>query len=204
MFPSTVWATIEEAGAAGPGGAAFEGIAERYRPAIAEFLRRRGYAESDADDLCQEVFLRLLTGRVLASADPTRGRFRSLLLAVTRHVILDWHRRRKGVVGRPIEAVEELPAPEADPEFDRSWVLALAERALVELEAEESPYYAVLRDHLLGLPQDRNRLWIARRKLVARIRRQVAFACRSHAEFEEEVAYLSPYLRPGAGGTRKD
>jgi hypothetical protein len=54
----------------------------------------------------------------------------------------------------------------------------------------------VLRRHLSGQRPERNKLWIARRKLVALVRREIALTCRSSAEFEEEVALLARYLRP--------
>lgn len=191
MFPTTVWSTIRQAGECDV--EALHRFAQRYRPAILDFIHRRGFAGDEADDLCQDVFLRLFSGAVLAKADPARGRLRSLLLTVTSHVISDYGRqkRRQLDIGR----LQHEPA-ERDPDFDRVWALHLAEKALDQLEQEGSPYYQILRDHLSGLRQDRKQLWHARRKLIAAIRREIAMTCSSYREFEEEVAYLSPYLRP--------
>ena len=50
-------------------------------------------------------------------------------------------------------------------------------------------------DHLVGAKWDRNKLWIARRKLAKLIRREVPSTCTTHADSEEELAYLSRYLR---------
>src|SRR5579864_8059753 len=49
-----------------------------WRPVFA-LISRRGYSVSDAQDLTQDFFVMLLKGKLLSSADPARGRFRSLL-----------------------------------------------------------------------------------------------------------------------------
>jgi RNA polymerase sigma factor (sigma-70 family) len=199
MFPTTVWTRIGEAGALDA--EALDEFATRYRPAVVEYLGRRGFRGAAADDLCQEVFLRLLRGDVLAKADRGRGRFRSLLATVTMRVIQDGYRRR---TDRPTADLDPGDASGArDSAFDHAWALHLADRALEALREQGSPYYDVLVDHLAGRPQDRNRLWIARRKLGGLIRHEIAVTCTSQAEFDEEVALLAPYLRPPTESSRK-
>ena len=95
MFPTTVWTTIRQAGHRND--VALQQFALAYRPPLAEFIRLQGFSDAETDDLCQDVFVRLLHGEVLAKADPDKGRLRSLLLAVTRHVIQDTRRRRKNL-----------------------------------------------------------------------------------------------------------
>ncbi|MEE8143054.1 MAG: sigma factor [Planctomycetota bacterium] len=187
-FPTTIWTTIHKAGADDP--EALQRFAERYRQPVLRFIQRKGFPSHDAEDICQDVFLRLFSGRTLTRADAKKGRFRSLMLAVATHVIQD--RLRK----RPVITSDKLEPAERDEEFDQEWILALAERALVLLREQGSRYYAVMRGHLEGKPQDRNKLWIARKKLTALIRHEVAFTCGTHEEFEEEITYLSRYLRP--------
>jgi hypothetical protein len=80
-------------------------------------------------------------------------------------------------------------------------VLHLARRALQRLRDEDSPYLEVLQVHLDGRSVDRKRLWHARRRLIAHIRHEEAMTCSSHDDFEEEVAYLSRFLRPSAPRT---
>lgn len=192
MFRTTAWTMIGHAGAGDR--SALETFAERYRPAVVAFLRGRGFRDAEAEDICHDAFVRVLAGGVLARADREKGRFRSLLLAVVVHVIQDRGRKRKE---GPIP--EDAPPPaavERDESFDRAWVLHLAERAMARLREDGSPYYAVLRDHVKGEKQDRNKVWIARKKLIALIREEIAFTCRSQEEFEEEASYLSAFLRP--------
>ncbi|MCH8151101.1 MAG: hypothetical protein IH830_01855 [Planctomycetes bacterium] len=188
MFPTTVWTRIHQAATWDQ--AALQEFAQRYRPAVLEFIESRGFPTANADDLCQDVFLRILRGGVLAKADSTRGRFRSLLLAVTTHVIQDHLRKQREI------PVQDLEPPARQPDFDQTWAWYLTQRALERLRDHGSPYYNVLAEHLSGKKQDSNKLWIARRKLAAMIRQEVALTCGTRADFEEELAYLSRYLQP--------
>lgn len=190
MFPTTVWTDIARAGARDQ--EALESFAQRYRAPVLEFIRRRGLSDAEAEDACQDAFLRVLKGDVLSRADAGRGRFRALLLTVVRRTLLDRARRDARTPEQPLE--HDPASDERDPDFDRAWILHLAEQAMQALRAEGSSYHEVLRDHLAGRPQDRQKLWIARKKLIAKIRHEVALTCGSHEEFEEEVAYLSQYL----------
>ena len=186
MFPTTVWDLVRDAGAREP--LALERFAEGYRAPVVEFLRGRGAPPQECEDLCHEVFLRLLRGDVLAKADPQRGRFRSLLCTVTMHVLVDSYRRRP-------KPAAELADPEAPaPDFDRAWALHLVERAMERLRLEAPTYFEDLKQHLDEQEVDRNRLWIARKKLSAFLKHEIAMTCRSPEEIEEERALLAPYL----------
>jgi RNA polymerase sigma factor (sigma-70 family) len=191
MLPTTIWTTIALAGAKDQ--QALDEFARRYRPALIQFLERRGFRGPDGEDLCQEVFLRVLSGGVLAKADRTRGRFRGLLLMVTTRVIQDRLRKRREVT------VEEIEATQEDRDFDQAWAWHLTERALARLRERGSPYYQVLVDHVSGRPQNRNKLWIARRQLSALIRQEVAFTCATEDDLHDELSYLARYLRPPEG-----
>jgi RNA polymerase sigma-70 factor (ECF subfamily) len=171
VFPTTIWTTIREAGA--DDRQALETFADRYRGPVLEYIQRRGFRGADADDICQDVFVRVLKGGVLAKADRARGRFRSLLLAVTTRVIQDRLRKRRET---PVETIE--PEHVDETEFDRAWAWHLTARALERLREQGSPYYEVLEEHLAGRPQDRQRLWIARKKLAARLPLRVPPAAR--------------------------
>lgn len=195
MFPTTIWTTIRAAGANDP--AALERFAREYQGPVLRFVRKKGIPAGDAEDVCQDVFVRLLSGGVLRKADAERGRFRSLLLTVAWHAIQDRWRRRRDV---PVAPADGLDLVSGDPDFDREWVLELTERALGRLRAEGSPYYGVLCEHLEGKSPDRNKLWLARGKLIGLIQHEVALTCASPAELQEELKHLAPYLRPAAEG----
>lgn len=167
-----------------------EGFARDYLAPVRRYIASRGFAAADADDLTQEVFVRVLGGGVLDRADESLGRFRSLMLAVATHVMHHrWRRRGEEPAGK-------LEVADRDPDFDRGWVLHLAERAMVRLREAESPYYEVLCRHLSGDKPDRNKLWIARRKLRALIRDEIARTCSSAEQWQDEMGYLAAFLRP--------
>src|SRR6185503_5583456 len=117
---------------------------------------RRGFP-NDAEDLAQEVFLRLLQDKVLSKADPSRGRFRSLLLAVTRHVMGNYREReaaQKRGSGH-VHALGDLDFSRQEPDdhFDREWVSHLVEVALARLAREHPEYHQALqRSALDGIP----------------------------------------------------
>ena len=169
---------------------ALELLLDRHEKRIYNRIHRVLGDREEAADLTQQVFLRVLAGNVLARADAQRGRFRSLVLSVSTHVIQDYLRKRRD------DTAPDLEPAERDPDFDHAWAVHPAERAMARLRDKGSPYHAVLEGHLNGEPQNRNKLWIARRKLTALIRDEVAQTCTSPEAFEDELAYLSQYLQP--------
>lgn len=70
-----------------------------WRPIFA-FICRRGHSVPDAQDLTQDFFLMILEGSLLKRADPSRGRFRSLLLKALQNFLVDdvikKHARKRG------------------------------------------------------------------------------------------------------------
>src|SRR5262245_49640276 len=112
MFPTTVWTVIRKAGANDR--QAMEGFARDYRLPVLRYIERRGFSRNDAEDLCQEVFLRILSSQVLARVDRELGRFRSLVLAVTKHVL---QRARRGSSREPRREPDlpELQSGDGDP-----------------------------------------------------------------------------------------
>ena len=187
MFQTTVWEVVQAAGAHDPD--ALARIAEEYRAPILQFIRSRGISSAHAEDVCHDVFVRLLAGGVLAKADADKGRFRTLLCTVTIRAMQDWSRKHREIAGLDIDPAAPMPA------FDRLWVLHLVQRAFQQLKATSPRSYDVLRNHLRERSSDRNKLWIARGKLASLIRREVTMTCRSPQEVETELASLSPYLR---------
>ena len=61
-------------------------LCEAYWFPLYAFLRQRGRGREDAQDIAQDFFAKLLDGKLLASADPGRGRFRTLLLTALRNM----------------------------------------------------------------------------------------------------------------------
>lgn len=65
----------------------------RYRNVILSWCKRRFMAQVDAEDLTQEVLLKLF--QKLAAYDPAKGRFRVWLKAVVNNALTDWGRRQE-------------------------------------------------------------------------------------------------------------
>jgi RNA polymerase sigma factor (sigma-70 family) len=91
-----------------------------YREVILGWCRRRGLDRHTAEDLTQEILIKLLAALPRHEHDPDRGRFRSWLKTVVRHVLEDHRRRQRhrlepgGVGGSTaLERLNDLPAPEA-------------------------------------------------------------------------------------------
>lgn len=127
---------------------ALEELCRTYWPPLYAYVRHRGYPPTDAEDLTQQFFARLLAHNSLASADPARGRFRTFLLtSLQRFLISEWRRavaqRRDLSQVVPLEpaAAESLIAPAGPGEppelgFDRCWADTLLRRALDRLQAD--------------------------------------------------------------------
>ena len=191
-FQSTLWTVIRGAGRGDE--AALRDFVLKYRPPVLAYLGRRGF-RAEAEDLAQEVFLRVFQDRVLLKADPSLGRFRSLLLSVTRHV-LGHH------VERELAKKRQPPPPAAEPSdvddaFDREWVSHLIEIALARLAKEHPNYHEALRASLEGgTPADYNHVARGKKKLAEYLRDQVRDYSASRAELDEELRFLSKFFPP--------
>ena len=128
-------------------------VVRRYREPIYEFVRRQGLPHEDAEDVTQEVFIRVCREEFLARADRQKGKFRTLLLAVTRHVIAQYRRyelserrdRRRQIALGEFDAPADAPS---DEEFDRLWVRNLVAQAMERLKDE--PMMRALRLQMEG------------------------------------------------------
>ncbi len=128
-----------------------EAVAKRYWAPIFSFVRAAGTPPDKAADLTQGFIADVLLGRaLLASADASRGRFRSFLRRAVINYVRDRHRsdhtkRRspsQGEVrsGPAAEAAARLEGADATRVFDAHWaaqtVRIAAERAARKLRGE--------------------------------------------------------------------
>jgi RNA polymerase sigma-70 factor (ECF subfamily) len=84
-FESTIWTIIMKAKQKDPD--ALEKFVSKYRPPVIQFLISKGFSDHDSEDIAQEVFFTIFKDNVLQKADESKGRFRSLILAVTENVM---------------------------------------------------------------------------------------------------------------------
>jgi RNA polymerase sigma factor (sigma-70 family) len=129
-------------------------LCQTYWRPIFTYIYRRGHSAPDAQDLTQDFFVMLMEGNLLQSADPKRGRFRSLLLKSLQNFLIDaavkrrrykrggdvqfvswesWMADTAAQLSIPLATLESSP-PEAL--FDAGWAAAIAEEALRRLRME--------------------------------------------------------------------
>jgi len=140
-MPSTPWSTILQF-RANPDKVR-DLLIRRYRQPVVEFTILQGLSPHDAEDVAQEVVLRVCRENFLRKADEIRTKFRTVLLAVTKRVIVSFRRHDTAAMRDkrrriPIEGLDFPVDAEDDPEFDRLWVKALVERALTSLGDDAS------------------------------------------------------------------
>ncbi len=166
-FHTTHWSVILAA-REGPGALAHEALSELCRTywyPLYAYVRRRGNNPTEAEDLTQAFFARLLEKDFIADLTPGIGRFRSFLLTALKHFLAnEWDRVRaqKRGGGRPllsldaaeaesryrIEAVE-MTTPETL--FEQRWAWTVLERVIAQLRQEfVRTEKAELFEHLKG------------------------------------------------------
>lgn len=155
---------------------AMAALCKDYWYPLYAFVRRRGHAPHDAQDLTQAFFTSLLEGNA-TMADPARGKFRSYLLGALKHFLAnEWHRAnaQKRGGGQVIVEWDALDAEaryalepsgnaDADDLYDRRWALELLDRAMATLRAEfeaksDGETFAALKATLTGAEPPRDEL----------------------------------------------
>ena len=171
-FPTTQWTLV--VAAADPqrkdARSALISLCEGYWYPLYAFLRRRGYAADQAQDLTQDFFMRVLEGRYLDRADPEKGRFRSFLLTSLKFFVADEGDRERAkkrgggaVLPLEFESGEERyqrePVHDETPEriFERQWALSVLDRVMDRLRREfvlhgRPEHFDRLKVFLLGQP----------------------------------------------------
>ena len=149
-FPTTHWTLVTRVREGGTvRRAALEELCRLYWYPIYAFLRRRGHAQHDAENLTQGFFLKLLHDDSFEAAQEEKGRLRTFLLCALDRHLADQQRRagaQKRGGGRRIIAFEELRAEERyalepqdhrDPEhlFTRAWAQLLLDGVRDRLRA---------------------------------------------------------------------
>jgi RNA polymerase sigma-70 factor, ECF subfamily len=137
-IPSTHLSLLQALGEEGRREDAWAVFQAAYRDVIIGWGRRYGLDAHAAEDLAQEILLKLLEALPRHEHKPDRGRFRSWLKTVVRHVLADrqrrqWRQPEPGGVGgsTALERLGDLPSPEAVEELS-----VAVERRTAAWEAE--------------------------------------------------------------------
>ena len=193
-------------------------VARRYYPALLSYLQGKGLSAGDADDVAQEVFLQLFSKDVLVRADKEKGRFRALLITVTKRIVQGNYRKQSaqkrggGAQSVPLDKVAEPVADMGgdfeDEEFDRGWasnIMALAMKGLAaECDKSGKNYYKALTMFLRGksyqeIADDLKTsltnvsTWIRRAKL--RLKTLIDDEIRTYSSSEEEYIRETKIIR---------
>ncbi len=146
VFTKTQWGKILSLRSTDPKSARniLQDLAKTYWRPVYKYIRvvwRKNNEESK--DLTQEFFTTIFRPEFLSRANPTRGSFRTFLLASIKNFLRDYQKyksaaKRGGMVKSiPIENVD-VPAAGSDPEkeFNRSWAQQILTNALNKLEQD--------------------------------------------------------------------
>jgi RNA polymerase sigma factor (sigma-70 family) len=167
-FKTTHWSAVLNAAGSDTREAsvALSELCQAYWPPLYAYVRRTGYNKEDAQDLTQEFFARLLEKQWLNQADRQRGKFRSFLLSSMNHFLAnEWRRSQtaKRGGGKAIVSLDDTAEALCESEwascltpeklYERSWAMALFERAIADLQAiytadGKSKLYNALKDFL--------------------------------------------------------
>jgi len=129
---------------------ALEELCRSYWFPLYAYVRRRGHAKADAEDLVQAFFARLLEKNFLAGLNGEKGKFRAFLLAALKHFLAnEWDKARAQKRGGGADhlsldwqtadtkfQVAATSEPSPDKAFDREWALALLARVIERLQSE--------------------------------------------------------------------
>jgi RNA polymerase sigma-70 factor (ECF subfamily) len=151
-FATTRWSIVQAAGhrSTPTAKAALEELCVTYWPPVYAFVRQKGHAPADAEDVTQAFFIHVLESEFVATADPGRGRFRSFLLKSVSHFVSS-HRRDQAALKRgggarvlSLDFAAEEQQYKAEPThsvtaeqlFERRWALTLLDNTMQQLRSE--------------------------------------------------------------------
>jgi RNA polymerase sigma-70 factor (ECF subfamily) len=148
-FTTTRWSVVLAAGGSDRPAAreALATLCGQYWHPLYAFIRRGGSSPEEAEDLTQAFLVHLLEKEALQDVDPTKGKFRSYLLASLKNFLSDQRSREAaakrggGVAPISLDADEAEgryrlePAHDLTPEriFERQWALTVIEQTMTRL-----------------------------------------------------------------------
>ena len=147
-FGQTDWPTVNAAGQGGDHAArAKEKLCQTYWYPLYAYARQKRQSPDDAQDSTQEFLSRFMENSKFADLDPSKGKFRSFLLAAMNHFLAnEWRRgrakKRGGGAILSLDAVKaetqylREPSHNESPDrlFEREWVRGVFARATKRLQ----------------------------------------------------------------------
>src|ERR1700740_487851 len=152
-FHTTHWTVVlraRETQSDGSAQKALSDFCEAYWPPLYAFVRHRGHASPEAQDLVQGFFAHLLEQNTLSRADREKGKLRTFLLGSFQNFLFNEYDRARALKrggGHQILSIDEL-LPEAEASmmetmhlsdsaaYDLVWASNVVKRAWQRLEKE--------------------------------------------------------------------
>ena len=215
-WPKTAWSLIDRARKESK--AALQDMLSLYSRPITTYVTKKIGSVDEADDVVQEILADLATKNILSKVESSKGRFRCLLIAITRNKVLKFFRDRPrreasldvswGDEGASLKDVLEDGSVVRDEEFDAAWAVGIVGRALERMRQLKVPEVGALylcayrglsmKEAAEALESTqanvRNHLHRGRRKLVENILEIQAEESPGRADFVEEVLYLRQFF----------
>jgi RNA polymerase sigma-70 factor (ECF subfamily) len=150
-FHTTCWSAVRRASSddIGQANAALTILCNTYWYPIYAFIRRSNFQPSDAEDLTQDFFARIIRRDLFAAADAEKGKLRTFLLTCLRNFLADVRdraaaqKRGPGLLTSICLADAEKsyarePVEQMSPDrlFQRQWAMAMLESSLQRLRQE--------------------------------------------------------------------
>jgi RNA polymerase sigma factor (sigma-70 family) len=180
-------------GGSAQAGPARNALVMRYRKAMRSYLGRFLQNEADADEVAQDVLVKMLKGQ-FAGVTASRGRFRDYLKVSVRNAALNHIRRQdKGATIDPEILGSDSAGRAAEEDWLANWRRILLESARQSLAAYQKQrpgnVYATLLDLLAEFPDDdseelarRLEKVLGQRYRADAVRKQISRARRKFAE----------------------
>jgi RNA polymerase sigma factor (sigma-70 family) len=171
-FQTTHWTMVLRAGETQSDSSAqkaLSNLCEAYWPPLYAFVRHRGHASSEAQDLVQGFFAHVLEQNTLSRADQEKGKLRTFLLGSLQNFLFNEYDRARALKrggGHKIVSIEEhLPEAEASmmdtmhlsdsAAYDLVWASNVVKRAWQHLESAfqaegKAEWLEVLRPFVAG------------------------------------------------------
>ncbi|HWY77262.1 MAG TPA: sigma-70 family RNA polymerase sigma factor [Verrucomicrobiae bacterium] len=225
-FPKTHWTALARATLHGEtqARAALEELCGSYWNPVYQFIRWRGMAHAEAQDLTQEFMLHVMQKSIFSHADRLQGQFRSFLLGALVRFMADAADKRNALKrgGKRAHVSLDKAEPLASLDrsslaFDREWALTALETALQTLrtafaETGRESDFGILKTFLPGssgassyetaaaqlamsVPALKSEVHRLRHRFRELVREQIARTVSAPHEIEAEIQHLEAVLR---------
>ncbi len=170
---------------------------ETYCRVIYSYARRYGLSRDDAEDIVQEVFVKIMRKLPSFHYDRTRGRFLSWIKTITRTTATDFLRRRRArTEGQPqahspdgvqsvLEQIPDPNSPDTPDPWQNEWRVSVLAQALERTRAHVDP--KTFRAFMLcafegrrpaevacALGMSTNSVYVAKSRILRQLKREVA------------------------------